>query len=115
MAHYLVSAVPRTDRLDELRARLTRNEFRALQPFGRALTKSLRDARIREDGSAVWEEEDYCRPPLAEERAAVLDAYFDDLKTHTGSGGWTRIEDSWVVGERLGWCAMRRGGEPWRG
>jgi hypothetical protein len=63
MAHYLVSAVPRTDRLDELRARLTRNEFRALQPFGRALTKSLRDARLREDGLAVWEEEDVGRPP----------------------------------------------------
>src|SRR5262245_16239571 len=79
MAHYLVSASPKTDRLDELRARLTRNEFHELQPFGRALTKSLRDARIREDGLAVWEEEDYCRPPLAEERAAVLDTYFDDL------------------------------------
>jgi hypothetical protein len=45
MAHYLVSAVPRTYRLDELRVRLTRDEFRELQPFGRALTKSLRDAR----------------------------------------------------------------------
>src|SRR3954469_23906840 len=87
MAHYLVSAVPRTDRLDELRARLTRDEFRELQPFGRALTKSLRDARLREDGLAVWEEEDYCRPPLAEERAAVLDTYFDDLKTQTVQQG----------------------------
>ena len=95
MAHYLVSAVPRTDRLDELRARLTRDEFLALQPFGRALTKSLRDTRIREDGSAVWEEEDYCRPPLAEERAAVLDAYFDDLKTQTvrQGTGWRQIGD----------------------
>src|SRR4051812_46137279 len=34
---------------------------------------------------------------------------------HTGSGRWTRIEDSWVVEQRVGWCAMRRGGEPWRG
>src|SRR4051812_38545970 len=33
----------------------------------------------------------------------------------TGSGRWTRIEDSWVVEQRVGWCAMRRGGEPWRG
>src|SRR3954452_2905375 len=31
------------------------------------------------------------------------------------SGRWTRIEDSWVVEQRVGWCAMRRGGEPWRG
>ena len=95
MAHYLVSAIPRTDRLNELRARLTRNEFRALQPFGRALTKSLRDARLREDGLAVWEEEDYCRPPLAEERVAVLDTYFDDLKTQTvqQGTGWRQISD----------------------
>src|SRR4051812_12801239 len=28
---------------------------------------------------------------------------------------WTRIEDSWVVEQRVGWCAMSRGGEPWRG
>src|SRR4051812_39843852 len=33
----------------------------------------------------------------------------------TGPGRWTRIEDSWVVEQRVGWCAMRRGGEPWRG
>jgi hypothetical protein len=33
----------------------------------------------------------------------------------TDSGQWTRVEDSWVVGERIGWCAMSRGGEPWRG
>src|SRR3954447_11641456 len=33
-------------------------------------------------------------------------------RTDTGSGRWTRIEDSWVVEQRVGWCAMRRGGEP---
>jgi hypothetical protein len=33
----------------------------------------------------------------------------------TGSGRWTRIEDSWAVEQRVGWCALRRGGEPWRG
>jgi hypothetical protein len=95
MAHYLVSAIPRTDRLDELRARLTRNEFHELQPFGRALTISLRDARIREDGLAVWEEEDYCRPPLAEERAAVLDTYFDNLKVEMvrQGTGWRQIRN----------------------
>ena len=95
MAHYLVSAIPRTDRLVELRARLTRNEFHELQPFGRALTISLRDARIREDGLAVWEEEDYCRPPLAEERAAVLDTYFDNLKVEMvrQGTGWRQIRN----------------------
>src|SRR4051794_5848383 len=32
---------------------------------------------------------------------------------NTGSGRWTRIADSRVVGERIGWCAMSRAGEPW--
>jgi hypothetical protein len=80
MAHYLVSAAPKAAKLDELRERLARNEFVGMQPFGRALTMSLRGARLRGDGMAVWEEEDYCRPPLAQERAAVLDTYFDDLE-----------------------------------
>src|SRR3954451_20284749 len=26
-----------------------------------------------------------------------------------------RVEDSWVVEQRVGWCAMSRGGQPWRG
>jgi hypothetical protein len=34
---------------------------------------------------------------------------------HTDSGRWSRAEDSWVVGKRVGWCAMSRGGEAWRG
>ena len=33
----------------------------------------------------------------------------------TDSGRWTRIEDSCVVGARIGWCAVSRGGEAWRG
>src|SRR5690349_9650771 len=36
-------------------------------------------------------------------------------RSDTDSGRWTRVADSWVVGERIGWWAMRRGGEPWRG
>ena len=94
MPHYLVTATPKADRLFELAARLGRDEFLQLQPFGRALTRSLRAARAREDGSAVWEEEDYCQPPLAEERAAVLDHYFDGLQVEAVSrdSGWRRIE-----------------------
>src|SRR3954452_24078362 len=36
-------------------------------------------------------------------------------KFDTDSGRWTQAEDSWVVGKRVGWCAMSRGGEAWRG
>ncbi len=94
MAYYLVSAVPKNQRLDELAGRLEREELLGMKPFGRALTAALKSARIRRDGVAVWEEEDYCQPPLAQERAAVLDHYFDDLRVETVAegGGWRRIE-----------------------
>lgn len=94
LAYYLVRATPRQDRLKELEARLKRGEFMSMRPFGGALSHSLRNARSQADGSAVWEEEDYCRPPLAEERAAVLDHYFDDLKVEPvrSNAGWKEIE-----------------------
>jgi hypothetical protein len=94
MAYYLVSAVPRRDLLEDLEARLARDEFMPLRPFGRALTTSLREARQRPDGTALWEEEDYCRPPLAEEREAVLVRYFDGLKIEPvqQGAGWQRID-----------------------
>jgi hypothetical protein len=43
---------------------------------------------------AVWEEEDYCTPPLAEERQAVLDDYFQDLRVEpvAEGAGWRKIE-----------------------
>lgn len=92
MAHYLVRGRPRAARLQELEDRLRAQAFVDLEPFGRALTKGLRDARVESTG-AVWEEEDYCSPPLAEERAAVLDAYFDDLRVEPvrKGGGWQQI------------------------
>ncbi|MCS7350718.1 MAG: hypothetical protein RMM10_04250 [Anaerolineae bacterium] len=96
MAFYLVRARLRIDRVAELRARLERGEFRAMQPFGPALTAALENARWDpETGEAVWEEEDYCSPPLAMERAAVLDHYFEDLRVErVRSGeGWRRIAE----------------------
>ena len=95
MSFYLVSAVPKHGLLEELGERLARGEFTALRPFGKTLTNSLRGARIQRNGVAVWEEEDYCNPPLAQEREAVLDAYFHDLKVEPVSEGeaWKRIVD----------------------
>ncbi|HYM70623.1 MAG TPA: hypothetical protein VEZ44_13585 [bacterium] len=93
MAYYLVSGVPRAGRLDDLQARLAADEFIGMRPFGRSLSGSLRNARRQAGGVAVWEEEDYCRPPLAQERAAVLDQYFDELQIEpvTRGAGWERI------------------------
>ena len=94
MAFYLVSAVPKNDRMEELGQRLAAEEFVSLRPFGKTVSHSLKNARLRRDGVAVWEEEDYCTPPLAQERAAVLDAYFDDLRVEAVSEGdaWDKIE-----------------------
>jgi hypothetical protein len=94
MAHYLVTAVPREDLLSDLEERLERDEFSGLRPFGRALTRSLRDARRLPDGKAMWEEEDYCDPPLAQERAVVLDRYFEQLTVEpvVEGTGWALID-----------------------
>jgi hypothetical protein len=94
MAHYLVTATPRAELLAELSERLERNEFVTLRPFGRALTASLRRARRLPNGKAMWEEEDYCQPPLAQEREAVLDHYFDQISVESvvEGTGWALIE-----------------------
>lgn len=93
MADYLVRARPK-DNLVPLRRQLDHGEIAQMRPFGRALDQSLKNARLDPDGWAVWEENDYCSPPLAMERAAVLDAYFTDIGVERVSAGqgWERIE-----------------------
>jgi hypothetical protein len=95
MAFYLVTATPRSSLMAELSHRLTRNEFVALKPFGPALSQALRSARHLPNGQAMWEEEDYCNPPLAQEREAVLDRYFDGLSVEpvVPGTGWALIQD----------------------
>jgi hypothetical protein len=92
MTHYLVRARAKPEKLDELAQRLAADAFVDLEPFGRALTRGLRGARVEGDG-VIWEEADYCSPPLAEERAAVLDAYFEDLAVEAVAKdeGWRRV------------------------
>ena len=94
MAYYLVRAKPKPDRLSELQDRLQEGAFIGLRPFGKALTDSLKEARTQSGGIAIWEEEDYCSPPLAEERAAVLDNYFDEISVERvdAGEGWKRIK-----------------------
>lgn len=94
MAHYLVRARAVAPKLGELKARLQSGEIEAMRPFGSALDYSLTNARIDEAGQAVWEEEDYCRPPLAMEREAVLDTYFTDLTVEQveEGEGWQQLE-----------------------
>lgn len=94
MAHYLVKATPITAKLPELKQQLEAGAFQSLSPFGKALSYSLQHARIREDGTAVWEEEDYCSPPLKEEQAAVLNHYFEAIEVEQvkKGNGWAEIK-----------------------
>ena len=96
MAYYLVKAKYQKDLLEELRNRLDSGEIQKMRPFGMALQRGLDNARLDPHRAevAVWEEEDYCSPPLAQERAAVLDTYFTELsieKVQEGKG-WEKIE-----------------------
>ena len=95
MAYYLVTAKLKPDRLPDLQKNLRQGTYVNMRPFGRSLTYSLENARVGDDGYAVWEEEDYCSPPLAQERAAALDEFFDDLEvTVVERGeGWAGIEE----------------------
>ena len=94
MAYYLVRGKPIPEKMDELRKKVSQQAFKDLRPFGTAITHSLEGARWDpETGEAIWEEEDYCSPPLAMERAAVLDRYFTSLtveKVEMGKG-WEKI------------------------
>ena len=94
MAHYLVTAKPKPERLGDLLANLRKQAYVSIRPFGKSMTHSLENARLREDGCAIWEEEDYCSPPLAQERAGALDAFFEQLKVVPvkQGAGWKEIE-----------------------
>lgn len=94
MAYYLVRARPVDGLLEELRQRLDSGEIQEMRPFGRALQYSLDHARLQADGMAIWEEEDYCSPPLAQERAAILDTYFKELSVERvqKDEGWDKIK-----------------------
>jgi hypothetical protein len=98
MAYRFVRAEPKRDRMPELRDRLERGDIDGMDPFGHAMTRALEHARFDPDtGEAVWVEEDYCTPPLAMEREAVLDDYFASLTVVDANvdeaDGWARIED----------------------
>ncbi len=94
MAWYLVTARAHPGRLHELEMRLQSGEIGKMKPFGEALAFSLANARIRPDYRVQWEEEDYCVPPLAQERDAVLDRYFSDIEVDAVPFryGWEQVE-----------------------
>ena len=80
MTTYLVRAKPKRDLMVQLDNRLQSGKISQMKPFGKALQYGLQNAKIdRGERYAYWIEEDYCSPPLAMERKAILDQYFDDI------------------------------------
>ncbi len=94
MAHYLVRAVPRPGKMKRVWQDLESGMIASMRPFGRALDMSLRNARFDLKGLAVWEEEDYCSPPLAMEREAVLDDAFElvSVEEVIRGSGWAAVK-----------------------
>ncbi len=74
---YRVTARFRTDTAAELRRRLDDGSIAAQQPDGQELVDSLQRAVMTDSGKVTWSEMCFCDPPLAHERATVLDHYFD--------------------------------------
>lgn len=94
MAYYLVEARVDEENETDLRDKVEKKSFLSLKPFGKALWFGLENARLNDSGLWVWEEEDYCSPPLKQEREAVFDHYFRELKTEkvAEGEGWKRIK-----------------------
>jgi hypothetical protein len=92
MAHYLVRATPK-DNLDDLKAKLDNEDIAKRRPYGGEMQQALERARRTENGDAIWEEQCFCTPPLAQERE-VLDVYFENLTTErlAAGEGWQQID-----------------------
>ena len=65
MAYHIVRANTEPERPPELAEKLRENAFITLRPFGQAVSYGLNNARWESASVAIWEEEDYCSPPLA--------------------------------------------------
>ena len=78
---YRVIARFKTDTAAELRRRLDDGSIATQHPDGQEMVDSLHRAVVSESGDVRWSELCYCDPPLAHERATILDHYFDHIVT----------------------------------
>ena len=76
---YHVRAKFREDTAAEFLAKLADGTIETQKPDGRELVASMKRAVVGQDGLIEWSEMCFCDPPLAHERATVLDAHFDNI------------------------------------
>ncbi|MGI9524986.1 MAG: hypothetical protein ACR2PG_25440 [Hyphomicrobiaceae bacterium] len=78
---YHVQASFRADTAEDLLRKLSDGTIGEQRPDGQELTASMQRAVVNAEGEIEWTELCYCKPPLAHERATVLDSHFDDIRT----------------------------------
>lgn len=78
---YHVTATLTQAHAAELLRRLQDGSIAGQRPDGPELVASMHRAVINAEGRAEWSELCYCNPPLAHERATVLDHHFTDIRT----------------------------------
>ena len=76
---YRVTAQFKPATSGELRRKLGDGTIAAQQPDGQEMVDSLRRAVVTDSGDVTWSEQCFCQPPLAHERATMLDHHFDDI------------------------------------
>ncbi len=78
---YRVTGAFREDMAAELRRRIGDGSIARQKPDGAEIVAALNRAVMVPDGRVQWSETCYCDPPLAHERATVIDNYFDAIET----------------------------------
>lgn len=69
-----------------LLARLTDGSVAAQRPDGREIAAAMQRAAVDAEGWVRWTETCYCDPPLAHERATVLDDHFEAMVVEPAEG-----------------------------
>ena len=80
---YRVRARFKTDTAAAFLMKLTDGTIQQQIPDGPEIVASMNRAVLNGAGEIEWSELCYCNPPLAHERATVLDAHFDDMSIKT--------------------------------
>ena len=78
---YRIQARFNQNKAKEFYTKLTNGTIEKQQPDGRAIVDGMNRAVVDASGLIHWSELCYCNPPLAHERATVLDHYFSDIET----------------------------------
>ena len=78
---YRVRARFKADTAAAFHKKLTDGSVQQQTPDGPEIVASMNRAMLNGAGEIEWSEQCYCNPPLAHERATVLDTHFDDIST----------------------------------